>query len=204
MTPQLQQAIRLLQLSTMELSVEIQEALDSNMMLELADGAEDYEDYGSPSTPDSVTDEADFEAPFEIGGGDPAEAETAPPADDIPQELPVDSDWDEIYDTLTTSGTPSGDGAGNDFERASSFGPTLAEHLAWQLNLMPLNDADKTIAMAIIDALDSDGYLSTTIEELCATVGAGDEEPVEPDEIIAVLKLVQGLEPTGVGAAATQ
>ncbi len=202
MTPQLQQAIRLLQLSSMELSVEIQEALDSNMMLELADGSEDYDDANpvASEVATTPTEDAEFEAPFEVGGGDPGEMETAPSAEDIPDELPVDSDWEEIYDSMSTPGTQSGEGVSSDYERASGAEPSLSEHLSWQLNLMPLNDTDKTIAMAIVDALDGDGYLAISITELCETVGAAADGLVEADEVCAVLKLVQGLEPAGVAA----
>jgi len=209
MTPQLQQAIRLLQLSAMELSVEIQEALESNMMLEVADGADDYEDpsfsageSAAPSTGDDGEFEASFESSFEVGGGDPGETESHSVTEDIPDELPVDSDWDEIYDTLTTSGTTTGsrDGDDSDFERASVSPPSLREHLLWQVNLTPLSDRDRAIAMTIVDDLDGAGYLTSSLDELASTVGTAIEDPVEADEVQAILRLVQGLEPSGVAA----
>ena len=86
MTPQLQQAIRLLQLSSMELSTEIQEALDSNMMLELADGSEEHED-GELAQGSDTGEDAQDEAPFEVGGGDPSEIEQPTTASDIPAEV---------------------------------------------------------------------------------------------------------------------
>ena len=209
MTPQLQQAIRLLQLSAMELSVEIQEALESNMMLEVADGADDYED-PSFSAADTVASsanddgefEASFESNFEVGGGDPGETESRAIADDIPDELPVDSDWDEIYDTLTTSGTSTGtrDGEDGDFERASASPPSLREHLLWQVNLTPLGDRDRVIAMTIVDDLDGAGYLTSSLEELAGVISSAIEDAVEADEVQAILRLVQGLDPTGVAA----
>jgi RNA polymerase sigma-54 factor len=209
MTPQLQQAIRLLQLSAMELSVEIQEALDSNMMLELAEGTDEYEEGGPDGAAADTAEPGDLEAAgeaeyvttFEVGGGDPVDVETpSATVDDIPAELPVDTDWDEIYDSLPTSGMATRDTEGSDFERATATAPSLAEHLLWQLNLTPLSEADRAIAIAIVDALDTDGYLTCTLEELCATMAGDDGSPVEVDEIAAVLKLVQGLEPAGVAA----
>ena len=162
MTPQLQQAIRLLQLSAMELSVEIQDALESNMMLELADGADDYEDpsFSSGDGTSAGNDgesEASFESSFEVGGGDPGEVEARSVADDIPDELPVDSDWDEIYDSLAPPGSNTGsrDGEDSDFERASVSPPSLREHLLWQVNLTPLSDRDRAIAVTIVDDLDA-------------------------------------------------
>ncbi len=209
MTPQLQQAIRLLQLSAMELSVEIQDALESNMMLEVADGADDYEDpsfsAAEPTASASGDDgefEPSFESSFEVGGGDPVETESHAVSEDIPDELPVDSDWDEIYDTLTTSGTSTGnrDGEDGDYERASVTPPTLREHLLWQVNLTPLSDRDRAIAVTIVDDLDGAGYLTSPLEELAATVSAAIKDDIEADEVQAILRLVQGLEPNGVAA----
>ena len=207
MTPQLQQAIRLLQLSAMELSVEIQDALESNMMLELADGTDDYED-PSFSAGDSAAagndgeSEASFESSFEVGGGDPSEVETHSVTDDIPDELPVDSDWDEVYDGLAASGTSTGsrDGEDSDFERASVSPPSLREHLLWQINLTPLSDRDRAIAVTIVDDLDATGYLTSPLEELATTVSTAIGDLIESDEVQAILRLVQGLEPTGVAA----
>ena len=209
MTPQLQQAIRLLQLSAMELSVEIQDALESNMMLELADGADDYEDPsfspGDTAAAGGGNDgesEASFESNFEVGGGDPGEVEARSVTDDIPDELPVDSDWDEIYDTLSSSGssTSSRDGEDSDFERASVSPPSLREHLLWQVNLTPLSDRDRAIAVTIVDDLNAAGYLTSPLEELAATVSVAIDDLIESDEVQAILRLVQGLEPPGVAA----
>lgn len=209
MTPQLQQAIRLLQLSAMELSVEIQEALESNMMLEVVDGTDDYEDpnfsasdAAASSGGDDGEFEASFESNFEVGGGDPGEAESRSISEDIPDELPVDSDWDEIYDTLTTSGSTTGtrDGEDSDFERASVTPPSLREHLLWQVNLTPLSDRDRAIAMTIVDDLDGAGYLTSSLDELAGVVGTAIADEVEADEVQAILRLVQGLDPNGVAA----
>ena len=97
MTPQLQQAIRLLQLSSMELGVEVQQALDSNMMLELADedgGADAEQEHSADSEADDNGDVAEPDAEVEIE----AAAEAKPEAENIPDELPVDTAWDDIYD----------------------------------------------------------------------------------------------------------
>jgi RNA polymerase sigma-54 factor len=203
MTPQLQQAIRLLQLSSMELSAEIQEALESNLMLELADGAgETYDEAGfDPPEAAGADADADFESPFEVGGGDPAESVEAPGvAEDIPEDLPVDGEWEDIFDSQTSATGNGRDGGSGDYERVSGSEPSLTEHLAWQLNLLPLSTTDRAIAIAIIDSLDRDGYLGADIDELCTTVCGSDEGAIEPDEVLAVLKLVQGLEPAGIAA----
>ena len=206
MTPQLQQAIRLLQLSAMELTVEIQEALESNMLLEVADGADEYDDTAfdaaAAAAPGDGESEAGFESSFEVGGGDPGDAEVQSTSDDIPDELPVDTDWGEIYDSLpsSASNTASHDGDGSDYERASATTPSLREHLLWQVNLLPLSARDSAIAETIVDALDGDGYLSLSLEEIAVTVSSALEPDVETDEVQAVLRLVQGLEPAGIAA----
>ncbi|MEQ8495210.1 MAG: RNA polymerase factor sigma-54, partial [Gammaproteobacteria bacterium] len=199
MTPQLQQAIRLLQLSAMELSTEIQEALESNMMLEVADGDESLGDDDRREKRDDSGD-AELEAPHEVGGGDPGDEDAPVAAADIPEELPVDTEWDEIYDTMLTAGgtAPAPEVDGTEYERAGSLDESLAEHLLWQLNLTPLSDTDRTIALAIVDALDRDGYLGASVEDLCSTLAGADGDGPEADEVEAVLKLVQGLDPIGV------
>lgn len=192
MTPQLQQAIRLLQLSSLELNAEVQDALDSNMMLELDDdsgSAPDDESFREPREQQTTT-----EASSEI---DVAQAA----AEDIPADLPVDSNWDEIYDAPGPAGTPaSANGAQSEFEQVRSAEENLRDHLLWQLNLMPLTDSDRAIAFAIIDMLNDDGYLESDLEAVCDTVNENDEIEIEADEVAAVLKQVQALDPAGVGA----
>ncbi len=202
MTPQLQQAIRLLQLSSLELTTEIQEALESNMMLEVADGSSDFDNDEGASASAESNEDAEVEAPFEVGGGDPADAETPAAADDIPDEMPVDTEWDDIYDTLPTSGmqTAARDASGDDFERPISSEESLEDHLLWQVNLLRLSDSDRAIAGAIIDSLDRDGYLQSSLEELAATLADEDGSGPGEEEIAAVLKLVQGLDPVGIAA----
>ncbi|MGR8919178.1 MAG: RNA polymerase factor sigma-54 [Gammaproteobacteria bacterium] len=204
MTPQLQQAIRLLQLSSMELSTEIQEALDSNMMLEVADGSDDFDEANDYAASKDGSAESDAEAPLEVGGGDPSDSEGETPAttSDIPEEMPVDTDWDEIYDTLPTSGMTGSqrETSSSEYERPVSTELSLEEHLMWQVNLLHLSDADMAIALTIIDALDKDGYLGASDEDLRATLARNDGSVPGDDEIAAVLKLVQGLDPVGVAA----
>ena len=201
MTPQLQQAIRLLQLSSMELGAEIQDALESNMMLEVEEGNEDAAD-GFNGEAYGGGEDDDFVAANEVGGGDPNDADAKATTDEIPQDLPVDSDWGEIYDTLA----PSGNGVQmreaptREFESASTIGESLSEHLHWQLNLMSMSQRDRAIAFAIVDALDKNGYLSTTLEDLLETLIKHAEIDIELDEVEAVLKHVQSLEPTGVAS----
>ncbi|MCC6202664.1 MAG: RNA polymerase factor sigma-54 [Gammaproteobacteria bacterium] len=203
MTPQLQQAIRLLQLSSLELRQEVQEALDSNMMLELDDG--EPGEFESGSAVERALDSGDGEA-RETGDGFGAEAEeidSAGSTSEIPEDLPVDSQWDDIFDTATaTSATASGreDGETSEFERFRSTRESLQDHLLWQVNLLNLSATDRAIVDAIVDTITPDGYLDTSIDELRETLSKDEALAVDNDEIEAMLKLVQTLDPTGVGA----
>ena len=184
MTPQLQQAIRLLQLSSLELNLEIQGALDSNMMLELdEDDAADLQ-AGVPE-PDAS----------ELNGEDYPEAFAH---ESIPDELPVDTAWEDIYDATTHYSHDGGLAEHYDQEYQDNGERNLQRHLLSQLNLITLSVADKAIAIALVDAINDDGYLTLNLEEIRATLSA--DLDTEPEEIAAVLHLIQTLEPAGVGA----
>lgn len=185
MTPQLQQAIRLLQLSSMELQMEVQQALESNMMLELDEDDENDESFEHQSD-DAVA--VNVAADEEKSGTD---------ADDIPEDLPVDSVWEDIYDN--TAIYTHNNNTDSDFYENQGFEENgLRNHLLWQLNVTPVSEKDKAIAVSIIDALDDDGYLSCDLNEILESLG--DDMDAELDELTAVLHLVQAMEPTGVAA----
>jgi RNA polymerase sigma-54 factor len=202
MTPQLQQAIRLLQLSSTELSVEIQQALDSNIMLEVADGEQ-----GEPEqqeVQEQSSDELDLESPFEIGGGDPEDAEGSVPAvaGDIPEEMPVDSDWSEIYDSSPGPGAANASGT-EAYGEAQVFPVTpesLKDHLCWQVNHLHLVDADLAIALAIIDAVNEDGYFMSSVEEVQSLFARSGANETSISDIERILNVIQGLDPVGVAA----
>jgi len=195
MTPQLQQAIRLLQLSAMELSQEVQQALESNMMLELAeDDAGEFEP--DPRAAEREAAEAGAEeAPVEL-----AEVGEQRASEDIPEDLPVDTAWEDIYDGAMPAGAgPAGGAYELEGQRAQADG--LHEHLLWQLNVTPMSETDRAIAMTIIDAVNGDGYLQAGIEELCETLGGGGTgEGVGAEEVGAVLAVIQSFDPPGVAA----
>ncbi|MDD3517395.1 MAG: RNA polymerase factor sigma-54 [Chromatiales bacterium] len=208
MTPQLQQAIRLLQLSTLELQAQIQETLDENPMLEVADEdsmdmdleTETEERFDGPVGELTDTIPAADSLPedgFEAPGGD-LDGTSASGGEDIPDDLPVDTNWDEIYDVAPLSG---GGGEYEDrdpFENQSAPAESLRDHLLWQLHLTPLSETDKEIATAIVDSISEDGYLEDDLESI--RLGLAEELEVEPDEMEAVLHRIQHLDPPGVGA----
>ncbi len=190
MTPQLQQAIRLLQLSSIELQAEVQDALESNMMLEMDEGESEQNTSNEVS---NKTAELKSET-------DSSEKITDMNQDKIPDDLPIDSGWEDIYDSTPSYTNVSANINGYDgFENQDTRGKTLHEHLEWQLNLTPISDTDKVIAMTIIDSLDDDGYLAGTLEDILAAVD-DDLEDVGIDEIEAVLRMIQSMDPPGVGS----
>ncbi|MGB5518143.1 MAG: RNA polymerase factor sigma-54, partial [Gammaproteobacteria bacterium] len=188
MTPQLQQAIRLLQLSTMDLQVEIQQTLEENPMLELEEENLTAE---TEQREQSETELAQQDAQLNMEKNQ-----------DLPDELPVDSEWEDIYDVATAGISNSAQGTddnSNDFlENQSAEGDTLAEHLLWQLRNMSTSDTDFAIGVAIIDAINDDGYLTESIEDIYE--GLVDELEIELDEVEAVLHLIQRFDPLGVAA----
>lgn len=251
MTPQLQQAIRLLQLSTLDLQQEIQEALDSNPMLEVEDS------FDTPSTPNTEFEDSDYVRTQEIaassdgstddfsesysgeitfseassdqfGGeefrgekfGDEGFGETSFGESDgfgdtdnysgtddysesatewneaIPTDLPVDTSWDDVYQTNQASGSTNYDNEDGDFESRRAATDSLYDHLMWQLNLTPMTDRDRIIAMAIIDAVEPSGMLSVTLEDIYSGL-ITEWDDLELDEVEAVQHRIQQFDPCG-------
>ncbi|HHO60105.1 MAG TPA: RNA polymerase factor sigma-54, partial [Thiotrichales bacterium] len=118
----------------------------------------------------------------------------------LPDELAVDANWEDTYDISTPSSTNnSSDNSSNDFlENQSVEGNNLHEHLIWQLQNSQVSDTDLVIAIAIIDAINDDGYLTETVEEIHQ--GLVDELEIDVDEVEAVLHRIQRFDPVGVGA----
>ena len=165
MTPQLQQAIRLLQLSTIELQQEIQNALDSNPLLEVSD-----DDHNTLTTAANSAAENSNEVSSDNHQQDDYETEASATLDintntDMPDDLPVDSAWDDVFTgSSTSSGSQDEDDEG--FESRSTVAETLYDHLLWQVNLTHFSLTDRTIAVCIIDSLDDNGYLTAELNHL--------------------------------------
>ncbi|MBT1443908.1 RNA polymerase factor sigma-54 [Shewanella sp. JM162201] len=195
MTPQLQQAIRLLQLSSLELQQEIQQALDANPLLEMDDDYQD-EQFDADGGDREFDDKFD-DAPLSAQSSDSATVETseAVTQESMPEDLPMDTTWDEVFTAAPASG--SGIRSEDDMPFQGETSEGLYEHLEWQKNLTPFSDTDLAIATAIIDAIDDMGYLTQSLEEILEAVG---NDEVELDEVEAVLKRIQHFDPIGVAA----
>ncbi len=190
MTPALQQAIKLLQLSSLDLQQEIRQAVESNLMLEF-----DEDEGAGPSIEEQA---AGSEGPEPAVDGEPVES--GEPAEVAVDETPVDVEWEEAYES-TTPGTGKSAQDEEDlyeFRQANlTTERSLREHLVWQAELAPFDDAAGDIAMHLIDAINDDGYLEDfagVCERLKASLG------VDAAQVGAVLKQVQDFDPAGVGA----
>ncbi|HID44285.1 MAG TPA: RNA polymerase factor sigma-54 [Chromatiaceae bacterium] len=186
MTPQLQQAIKLLQLSTLELQQEIQEALESNLMLEVE------EDNRAEELP--APEEKQPEATTEVA---PEEQDIQNNTETIPEELPVDTNWEDQYDIPATRTQSAGSEEQTDYLARESHTETLQDYLHWQLNLTPFSEEDRAIATALIDGISPDGYLHAPLEEIIADL---DDEEVGMEEVLTVLHRIQHFDPPGIAA----
>lgn len=209
MTPQLQQAIRLLQLSTLDLQQEIQAAIESNPMLETSEDTES--DSGDAEAADNDNGLDNYEtksaaADNEINQTNANDEEYGENdngvdnwEDTIPNDLPVDSNWDDVYQAGSSSSSGVGTaGEETDFDDRNGTSETLHDHLLWQLNLTPMSETDELIALAIIDAIDNTGMLSISPEEIHE--GFAPELEIELDEVEAVRHRIQQFDPVGVAS----
>jgi RNA polymerase sigma-54 factor len=212
LTPQLQQSIRLLQLSTLELNQEIETFLQDNPLLEREeDDAEDpaaaalattdtpapttneFEaSAGEASTPTEATPAEDFADAPDV----PDTPDTGDVGDDVAREALDDTDWAD--ESSYGSGSQNPDGDDNDFPQVASASRSLREHLTDQLATMKLSHVDRQLVALLIDSLDDDGYLEQDLAELAAILP--EELDVGIDELSVALTHLQHLDPAGVGA----
>lgn len=184
LTPQLQQAIRLLQLSSLELEQEIQVQLDSNPLLE------------------KIEEESLTESLAALENKESDDLTTELNADHLPDDLPVDTEWDDVYTHQSTAlATPEFE----EREDNRQVQLSLKEHILEQVNLLHFSKIDQLIAYCIVDALDDKGFLDAEIEEIILAAQQllnemDIEEEIEEDEVLVVLKHIQRLDPLGIGS----
>jgi RNA polymerase sigma-54 factor len=198
LTPQLQQSIKLLQLSTVEMQQEIENYLLENPMLERDDDG----------APESFAAAQQFDAPRSdvAERADHDEREERDARDDREQAIPaapsdVDDDrWSSDAGTYTGAGRDDDDDS--DAQDIHASMPSLREHLNWQLGMTQLSERDRSLVVFLIEALDEDGYLSTPLAELLETLPP--EYEIELEELEIALRHIQSFEPTGIGARSPQ
>ena len=213
MTPQLQQAIRLLQLSTLELRQEIVEQLYSNPLLEVDEETQDSAAVidDSARVHNESADRINESTDVDFNSDDPSlyviatdasePAVTESEADNTwdhggLQDLPVDASWDEVYNVPTPTASSGGE---VNLEQVYQVTESLQDHLHWQLNLTPFSDRDREIAEAFIDAIDQTGMISPHLTDIVAHIDYEEpEDGLHEDELVAVLHRLQQFDPPGI------
>ena len=204
MTHQMQQAIKLLQMTSMDLDQMISQEMSENPFLELADEQED----ASPEISPTMDQEASFdelavaptqsEKKAEDAGVELIDSRT-PDNEAQPESFQdVDVNWDECYDSYEHlpkyRWTAPADEDRQDFTEYTPLAESLYDHLSWQLKVSGLSEQECLTAHYLINNIDEDGYLKVTVEEAAAELKQTEQE------IEDVLEIVQDFDPAGVGA----
>ena len=190
LTPQLQQSIKLLQLSTIEMQQEIERYLLENPMLERED-----------DTPESFANAQQFDSPRneETRSEGSEEREPREERDGEPPASPSEVDDDRwTSDAGTFTGAGRDDDDDSDAQDIHAANVSLREHLGWQLGMTQLTERDRSLVRFLIEALDDDGYLSAPLQELWETLPP--EYEIELEELEIALRHIQNFDPTGIGA----
>ena len=192
MTPQLQQAIKLLQLSRLELVQTLSQHLEENPLLD--ELQEDAEDEDEATGQDEREEGAGTSS--STGEGDETGA-SKDDATDNAEELSPTS-WEDYFDTERRGGEieyPSGSrDESPSYEQTLTKPASLADHVLWQLSLSGLSEQEKAVGRIIVGNLDEDGYLRTPVEEIAA------DARVDVSEVESILRQIQAYDPAGVGA----
>ena len=190
LTPQLQQSIKLLQLSTIEMQQEIERYLLENPMLEREDDTPESfagaQQFDSPRNEETRSEGSEEREPRE-------ERDSEPPAS--PSEVDDDR-WTSDAGTFTGAGRDDDDDS--DAQDIHAATVSLREHLGWQLGMTQLTERDSSLVRFLIEALDDDGYLSAPLQELWETLPP--EYEIELEELEIALRHIQNFDPTGIGA----
>lgn len=181
LTPQLQQSIRLLQLSTLELNQELEQFIENNPLLERVD--QSLDENGTPEI-----------SPFPSAGQETAD--TAATGENTGDSS--DGGSEDIWNESTPSHAARDDNDEPEYPQQGAETISLRDHLNWQLNLTQLSLRDRTIVSLMIDALSEDGYLTQSLDEIAAILPP--ELEIDPLELDTALKYLQNLDPIGVGA----
>ncbi len=205
LTPQLQQSIRLLQLSTLELNQEVEQMLDENPFLERGDEAAEREAHGLGQS-DSPTSPGDAEFEQSLDGDETGVADVSPSADELAHDWDGDGTAELTPDDPEWGGEANGPAQVPDDDRAAGENSgqplSLQIHLLQQASALRLSPEDRAALHFLIDSLNQDGYLEDSLPVLATALAA--DNPALQDELIdhftVALQLLQSFEPAGVAA----
>jgi len=217
MTPQLQQAIKLLQLSSIDLEAEIQEIIESNPLLDIDSPSDNTQrdELSEPKGEPENQEKKAFETDVAIEDKETSETIAT---DKIESELASDTQWEDWgYVSQSTSPKPD-DTNGYDYQGETS--DSLRDQLIWQVNMASLSDTDRTIAMILIDSVDDTGFMKADLQDVANMLNIeqrpedleehlsdkydDDESLIQIDEVEAVLHFIQSFEPAGIAARSLQ
>lgn len=211
MTPQLQQAIKLLQLSTLDLQQEIQEALESNPLLETAeqdfnsesaekDSSNEKKSENGDAEKSNANDSDNYESLSETQS-EPMDSHEALENKDLPDDLPIDSSWEDYLGSTSAPTKMTGSTIDEDYVFQGQTTESIQDHLMWQAEMTHFSDIDMSIAIAIIDSIDESGYLTISCEDILDSLN---NDEIDLDEVECVLKRVQRFDPLGSGSRSVQ
>jgi RNA polymerase sigma-54 factor len=218
LTPQLQQSIRLLQLSTLELNQELEIILQENPLLELVEGEDEHEaptDERDALADDTTNVDAEPNDNLDSNLPNLSEQETSTAPSETPDEAPISdedfkqNDFDEDYEEYGSASTwdegskqNNNDDDDDNFTHQEVVAESLRDHLLNQIKLLALSDRDQRLMLLLIDSINENGYLETSLEDVLASLPI--ELEVEMLELETALKHIQNLDPPGIGATNLQ
>jgi len=209
MTPQLQQAIKLLQLNNLELAEYIERELEQNPLLEREDAEGGGDEDRADANADDESGAAEARALADDGYDQPDSVELVDSGDIAGGDAALDTDYGNVWNSDSDSDSPAAGGEGDtlywqvsgggredgaELESAPADELSLRDHLTGQINVDIEEPADRMIALCLVDMLDEAGYLAGTPDDVAATLGC------EPERVAAVLERVQRFDPPGVFA----
>src|SRR5215469_7991078 len=194
LTPQLQQAIRLLQLSQLELAAELRQLAEANPLLEFAEDAD--------AEQEEETVDGEFDTEFQSSLSSGSDSSSSNENDEAPDWTEAEISTDEPIDFSSANGSSSGSSQNNrdedGMEPQNAATESLQEHLLWQLNLTSMDPRAKAIATVLIDALNTDGYLGEGLDAVLAALPPHLKATL--DEVEAVRRQLQRFDPAGVAS----
>jgi len=206
MTPQLQQAIKLLQLSSLDLEAEIQEAIESNPLLEVEQPQEQSNSDEKSNSSDQINDSSS-----EIIAKEDKDTIESMKGDTIDSEMAADTQWEDWG--YVSQGSSSKSDENGTYEYQGETSDSLRDQLLWQVNMSNLSETDLTIAMILIDSIDESGFMKADLADVVDMLNDSDNQlpvPIDDDnsiqveEVEAVLHFIQSFEPSGIAARSLQ
>jgi RNA polymerase sigma-54 factor len=211
MTPQLQQAIKLLQLSSLDLEAEIQDVLESNPLLEVTSAQESIESQEKNDGDNQLVSNNTSEVTQTTTAKEEKDSAEAISNDNIESEMIGDTQWEDWG--YVSQGSSSKSDENGSFEYQGETSDSLRDQLLWQINMSTLSVTDRTIATILIDSIDDSGFMNANVDDVIAMLNNTtveneafdteteiDESQIQSDEVEAVLHFIQSFDPAGIGA----